>query len=463
MKKNYFFVLFFLFIVFIFLVSCKNSREESTEEKNKCFNKCMLVEEDKAYCLDDCNLEANELEEKEEKGPEETQPECTADTDCGEKQICKEDVCKPVDCTEDTHCPSLYSCKENVCTKEIPVNETMVEELSNEISELVDVINVTLNELNSLQDSLDSADASAEDKAEVQEDIDALDGVSTKLETYIDILEGYSNDLDEAKTGVDVTAVENTFEASGEEIEAYINIQQAKIDAIKEAISDLKPTEKPDLIVDDLDLEDVDGNDATFTLTFKNDDDGNITTETTFRVRLTSFDDDNAEVDDSKTTITTGLEPDEESELELEIELPYSIEEHFKANNSLESFKLLFLTEVDIDDSVNESNETNNNRYFNITFSRDDYVSNTAPVANINITPANASVAVNETVTFSATGSTDSDGSISSYNWDFGDTYSSTSSSPSHSYTIAGTYKVILTVTDNEAATDTETAAVSVI
>jgi len=49
--------------------------------------------------------------------------------------------------------------------------------------------------------------------------------------------------------------------------------------------------------------------------------------------------------------------------------------------------------------------------------------------------------------------SSDPDGSISSYSWDLGDGNTSTSASLSHAYASAGSYTVILTVTDNEGAT----------
>lgn len=71
---------------------------------------------------------------------------------------------------------------------------------------------------------------------------------------------------------------------------------------------------------------------------------------------------------------------------------------------------------------------------------------NQPPTANAN-GPYSASV--NAAVNFSSNGSTDPDGNISSYHWDFGDGSSSTSSNPVHSYTSAGSYTATLTVTDN--------------
>ncbi len=53
--------------------------------------------------------------------------------------------------------------------------------------------------------------------------------------------------------------------------------------------------------------------------------------------------------------------------------------------------------------------------------------------------------------------STDSDGSIVGRQWDFGDGATSSERNPSHSYGTAGRYEVLLTVTDNDGATDSKT------
>jgi PKD repeat protein len=63
---------------------------------------------------------------------------------------------------------------------------------------------------------------------------------------------------------------------------------------------------------------------------------------------------------------------------------------------------------------------------------------------------------------FDGSGSTDADGSIASYAWNFGDGRSGTGIKPEHTFASAGTYSVSLTVTDNQGATGTATATITV-
>jgi PKD repeat protein len=60
-------------------------------------------------------------------------------------------------------------------------------------------------------------------------------------------------------------------------------------------------------------------------------------------------------------------------------------------------------------------------------------------------------------VEFSANTSTDLDGSITSYQWDFGDGFTDNSQNPVYTYDIAGKYYAVLTVTDNDGVTDKDT------
>ncbi|MFC2141082.1 PKD domain-containing protein [Acidobacteriota bacterium] len=59
--------------------------------------------------------------------------------------------------------------------------------------------------------------------------------------------------------------------------------------------------------------------------------------------------------------------------------------------------------------------------------------------------------------------STDPDGTVVSWDWDFGDSNGSTAQNPVHTYATGGTYPVTLTVTDNEGATDPVTKNVTVV
>ncbi|WP_444995271.1 PKD domain-containing protein [Aliikangiella sp. IMCC44359] len=84
---------------------------------------------------------------------------------------------------------------------------------------------------------------------------------------------------------------------------------------------------------------------------------------------------------------------------------------------------------------------------------------NKPPVAKAN---GPYSAKVGQSITFDSTGSADSDGSIASYAWTFGDNNTGTGATPSHTYTAAGNYTVNLTVTDDKGATGSSTANVTI-
>ena len=64
---------------------------------------------------------------------------------------------------------------------------------------------------------------------------------------------------------------------------------------------------------------------------------------------------------------------------------------------------------------------------------------------------------------FDGSNSTDPDGTIASYSWDFGDgSAAGSGASPNHTYSDGGSYTVTLTVTDDQGATDTATTSVTV-
>ena len=87
-------------------------------------------------------------------------------------------------------------------------------------------------------------------------------------------------------------------------------------------------------------------------------------------------------------------------------------------------------------------------------------VSVTAP-PNVDPVAAFTSATTGLAASFSD-GSTDSDGTVVTWSWAFGDGGTSTVQNPAHSYADAGTYSVSLTVTDDAGGTATATAPVAV-
>ncbi len=85
-------------------------------------------------------------------------------------------------------------------------------------------------------------------------------------------------------------------------------------------------------------------------------------------------------------------------------------------------------------------------------------VLNREPTASFNHTPLEPTVF--QTIQFQDN-STDFDGNITAWAWDFGDGVTSTQGNPTHRYENRGSYTITLTITDNDGATDVTTRTIT--
>lgn len=109
-----------------------------------------------------------------------------------------------------------------------------------------------------------------------------------------------------------------------------------------------------------------------------------------------------------------------------------------------------------VSDNANLDTGTLNNWQLTLTALSDDTPPEpVAPVAAFSYTASGLSVSFTDM-------STDANNNISSYSWDFGDSNTSDSVNPQHSYAEPGSYQVSLTVTDSTGLTDTSSQTVTV-
>ena len=83
---------------------------------------------------------------------------------------------------------------------------------------------------------------------------------------------------------------------------------------------------------------------------------------------------------------------------------------------------------------------------FNVTIDDGSGQGNIPPTADFSFTTSNLTVDFTDK-------STDSDGTVVAWNWNFGDGNVSTAQNPTHTYAASGTYTVMLSVTDDDGAT----------
>jgi hypothetical protein len=86
---------------------------------------------------------------------------------------------------------------------------------------------------------------------------------------------------------------------------------------------------------------------------------------------------------------------------------------------------------------------------------------NSSPYARFTFSPSNPRP--NQIVTFNGSYSSDSDGTINSYSWRFGDEDTASDMTTTHAYDEDGTYAIMLTVTDDHGATDSFNQTIRVL
>jgi len=105
--------------------------------------------------------------------------------------------------------------------------------------------------------------------------------------------------------------------------------------------------------------------------------------------------------------------------------------------------------------TVTDNDGLTDTSYDNIT------VLNRAPIASF--VESAETVYTGEIISFNASASYDSDGSIVSYFWDFGDGTNATGILVEHAYSVNGTYLVTLTVTDDDGASDSTSSTKTIL
>lgn len=209
---------------------------------------------------------------------------------------------------------------------------------------------------------------------------------------------------------------------------------------------------------------------------------GNITTHSyvdngTYTITLTVTDNDGLNDTALDTILVQNRPPVAQFTESAEI-VDTNVVIHFNASDSYDLDGSIVSYLWDFDEGTNATGMTATHSYSNngtyvvtLTVTDDDgatasanaikTVLNRPPVANF--TESAETVYTNDLITFNATNSYDSDGSVVSYFWDFGDGTNTTGMVVDHAYLDNGNYTVTLSVTDNDGATASVNATKTVL
>nr|MDJ0959653.1 PKD domain-containing protein [Acidimicrobiia bacterium] len=186
----------------------------------------------------------------------------------------------------------------------------------------------------------------------------------------------------------------------------------------------------------------------------------------TFTVTLTVTDNDGATDNDSENATTTNAPPNASFTVDCDFR-----ECSFDAGASSDSDGTIVSYSWSFGDGSNGSGETTSHTYddvdtYTVTLTvtdndggndgttRQATATNEPPTASFTVTCEYRNCDVD------AGGSSDPDGTIVSYSWNFGDGSNGSGETTSHTYDEAGDYTITLTVTDNDGDTDNDAASV---
>ncbi len=202
-------------------------------------------------------------------------------------------------------------------------------------------------------------------------------------------------------------------------------------------------------------------------------------TEGTFQVVLTVRDETGNTGTSTPQSVTVSENDSPTAIFEISTTTPKVNEDvHFNASGSSDDDGTIVSYQWDFGDNTTDSGVTATHRYsstggYIVQLTVTDDSDNTGihtktitvgdsqkPTASFTVSPAEPKT--NEEVLFDASGSTDSDGVIVSYDWDFGDNTTGTGQAVTHSYGSSGDYFAVLTVTDNDGNTGTHTQRLTI-